>query len=192
MSIESGSVTVYYGPMFSGKTSALLRWPRSLKRSNTKYILLKKRGHKQSDSDSEDLVSSHDGTTHEAYPVDDLCDILDTLKLHDCKVVLIDEGQFFDDLPKFIDRIREMGKACVIAMLDGTFERKPWPTLGEVIAKATEVEKMYAICEYCGGKAPFSMKIAGDNNLIDHAACKYASACNKCWKPFVAPEVAHE
>ena len=188
MSIQPGSVTVYHGPMFSGKTGALLRWPRSLKRSNTKYIVLKKRGHKHATDDAEDLVSSHDGTTHEAYPVDDLCDIIETLALHDCKVVLIDEGQFFDDLPVFIDKLREMGKACVVAMLDGTFERKPWPTLGDVIAKATETEKMYAICEYCGDRAPFSMKIAGDARLVDHSADKYASVCGKCWKPFKASE----
>lgn len=184
MSIQPGSVTVYFGPMFSGKTAALLRWPRSLKRSGTKYIVLKKRGHKHTDSDSEDLVTSHDGTSHEAYTVDDLCDILETLSLHDCKVVLIDEGQFFDDLSVFIDKLREMGKACVIAMLDGTFERKPWPNFGDVVAKATHAEKMYAICEFCGAQAPFSMKIAGDGRLVDHACDKYASVCDKCWKPY--------
>ena len=50
-------------------------------------------------------------------------------------------------------------KVIVISALDGTFERKPFGQIPEIIPHADDLIKMRAICMKCGEEAPFTHRI---------------------------------
>lgn len=64
-------------------------------------------------------------------------------------VVGIDEGQFFSDIVDFCEVLANMNKIVVVAALDGTFERKPFGNIINLIPLAEKVSKLNAVCVYC-------------------------------------------
>ena len=56
--------------------------------------------------------------------------------MKDYDVVGIDEGQFFPDIVKFCDEAANKGKIVVVAALDGTFERKPFGNIVDLVSFA--------------------------------------------------------
>jgi thymidine kinase len=60
-------------------------------------------------------------------------------------VVAIDEGQFFADLTDYCELWANQGKICIVSALDGTFERKPFPSVIGLISLAEEVMKLSGI-----------------------------------------------
>jgi thymidine kinase len=146
-----------------------------------KNVLLVK--HQTDDRYSKDNVSTHDGVAHPAINASHLWD-LDTDLLEKCDVIGIDEGQFFPDLVSFVDCMARRGKTIVIAALDGTFQRKIFPAIAEVIPLCDAIHKFRAVCRDCGKDAPFThikkqpttecTQIIGGNEL-------YEALCRNCW-----------
>ena len=56
-------------------------------------------------------------------------------------------------------------KIIIIAALDGTFDRKPFGNIPELIPLCDEVVKLNAICKDCGDEAPFSFRITHANQV---------------------------
>ena len=50
-------------------------------------------------------------------------------------------------------------KIIIISALDGTFERKPFGQIPQLIPLADEVIKLCAICMRCGDDAPFTHRL---------------------------------
>ena len=48
-------------------------------------------------------------------------------------MVGIDEGQFFPDVVKFCETAANLGKTVLVAALDGTFERKPFGNIIDLV-----------------------------------------------------------
>lgn len=61
-------------------------------------------------------------------------------------IVGIDEGQFFEEIVEFSETMANLGKTVIIAALDGTFERKPFGRILELIPLAENVTKLDAVC----------------------------------------------
>jgi thymidine kinase len=49
----------------------------------------------------------------------------------------------------FCERLANEGKIVIVAALDGTFERKPFNKILELIPFCEKVKKLIAICYYC-------------------------------------------
>ena len=73
-------------------------------------------------------------------------------------VIGIDEGQFFDDVVDFSEEMTNSGKVVVISALSGTFERKSFGKIAELVPKAEEIECLTAICMDCQKEASFTMR----------------------------------
>jgi len=71
----------------------------------------------------------------------------------------IDEGQFFDDIVEFAEKMANSGKIIVIAALDGTFERKRFGRVIDLIPMAERVEKLDAVCMDCKEAAAFTKRL---------------------------------
>ena len=71
----------------------------------------------------------------------------------------IDEGQFFIDIVEVAEYLSEHGKIVVIAGLDGTYERKPFNNIVDLVPKCESIKKLSAICAICGHKAFFTERI---------------------------------
>lgn len=50
-------------------------------------------------------------------------------------------------------------KIVIVAALDGTFERKPFGNILNLIPKAEKVLKLNAVCVYCTKEAAFTKRV---------------------------------
>lgn len=164
---DTGSIHVIIGPMFSGKTSRLLRETDELERQGEVNILLLK-----SDKDtrySSDHIVSHDGILKKCFAVRHLSqDVMSSGSLKEIydssNVVAIDEAQFFGrDLVEFCTKAAEEDqKRVIVAGLDGDFTRCRFGYILDMIPLADTVTKLTGQCHFCNDKALFSKRILGD------------------------------
>lgn len=143
------SLELILGPMFAGKTSALQSIIRRHKSLGIKCAVYKP------DSDTrygEDFyMYSHDQTKVAAYPVKYLSQqqLYDTYR--QSKLIIIEEGQFFQDLYEFVLKAVERDeKHVVVAGLDGDCFRKPFGQILQLIPLADRVTKLNSLCQACG------------------------------------------
>ena len=67
-------------------------------------------------------------------------------KAEEFEIIGIDEGQFFENLVPFCEEMANTGKCVIVAALDGTFERKPFGSVLELIPLSESVTKLDAVC----------------------------------------------
>lgn len=89
--VFEGSIHVIIGPMFSGKTTELIRRVRRHVTAAKKCLLVKYKGDNRYTEDP--LLSTHDQTRMAAKAVSALVEIANAAWHYD--VIAIDEGQFF-------------------------------------------------------------------------------------------------
>ncbi|XP_020238941.1 thymidine kinase a [Cajanus cajan] len=154
-----GEVHVIVGPMFAGKTTALLRRIKSELNAKRSVTLLK------SSKDTRyaiDSVVTHDGVKFPCWALPDLLSFRDKYG-HDAyqklDVIGIDEAQFFDDLYEFCCKAAdEDGKTVIVAGLDGDYLRRSFGSVLHIIPLADSVTKLTARCELCGKRAFFTLR----------------------------------
>ncbi|XP_075418403.1 thymidine kinase, cytosolic isoform X2 [Tenrec ecaudatus] len=130
-----GQVQVILGPMFSGKSTELMRRVRRFQIAQYKCLVIKY----AKDIRYGSGLSTHDRNTMEALPACLLRDV--TQEAQGVAVIGIDEGQFFPDIVEFSEAMANTGKTVIVAALDGTFQRKV-----EVIGGA---DKYHSVCRLC-------------------------------------------
>jgi len=98
-------------------------------------------------------VSSHDGVTVEAEPVDSADEI--SRRLRDTtEVVAVDEAQFLDDgIVDLANRLADRGVRVILAGTDVDFRGLPFGPMPILMCVAEVVDKFQAICVVCGGPA---------------------------------------
>lgn len=128
-------------------------------------------------------VSSHDGEKMSAVSVIRLKDV-NYDNLMNCDIIGVDEGQFFPDVVEFANEWVDRGKVIILAGLDGTFDRKPFGQLLNVIPFADTVEILSAVCVNCGATAPFSKRLNKDNVSEKYIGGveTYAPMCRTCFE----------
>ncbi|MDF9801074.1 thymidine kinase [Catalinimonas alkaloidigena] len=153
--IQAGWIEVICGCMFSGKTEELIR------RLNRAIIA---KQHVEIFKPSLDTryhteeVVSHNQNRIASTVVDKAEDILD--KADSCKVVGIDEAQFFDEgIVEVCNTLANQGKRVIVAGLDMDYEGKPFGPMPYLMAVAEYVTKVHAICAVSGAPASFSFRL---------------------------------
>lgn len=176
-----GSITVYCGPMYAGKTSELLREYSKLEKSGILPALVK---HKS------DIRYS---TTHVRAHSPDLCNIADFIEstlepihtqLMERSHVFIDEGNFFPDVVEVCDSLANHGVHVYVSMLSGTFKLTPFKTTSRMLAICDRLVHLTANCSKCKvNSAPYSHKIAGNTEQIMDVGGqeKYIALCRMCF-----------
>ena len=97
-------------------------------------------------------------------------------------MLAIDEGQFFPDLADACDRWAAQGKSVIVAALDGTFQREPFPVIMALIPRAEEVIKLTAVCVGCGADAAFSRRLSDETDVeVIGGSDKYVAMCRVCY-----------
>jgi thymidine kinase len=189
------SVTLYYGPMFSGKTKKIIevidRYKFKKKENNKKYNLCAiKSSYDTRNKDME--IDSHDNGSSSIicnFKVKKLMSIWNIVKIK-YDVVVIDEGQFFEDIVQFPDLCANNGKDVFIAALDGDYKRNPFGNICKLIPKCENAIKLNAECGECGkAKASFTGKkiIKTTEEIKKECVVEiggkdiYTSLCRKCY-----------
>lgn len=136
-------LTVYCGPMFAGKTLALVRAHNLVPPDDR--IAIKPRMDTRYSADS---IIAHSGESIPAIAMDNLQGIE---KIVGRKTsVFIDEGQFFMDLAEKCNALLALGKDVYIAGLTATAQQRPWPSMSEVMAIADDIVHIKAAeCQTC-------------------------------------------
>uniref|UniRef100_A0A7I4C4I3 Thymidine kinase n=1 Tax=Physcomitrium patens TaxID=3218 RepID=A0A7I4C4I3_PHYPA len=154
-----GSIDVIVGPMFAGKTTALLQRVRKEVDAGRKASLVK------SDKDNRYAVSavvSHDGIQMPCVAVPNLAKFRERVgeeAYKQIEVIGIDEAQFFDDLLEFCQSAADVDhKTIIVAGLDGDFLRRRFGFVLDLIPLADSVTKLHARCELCNQPAPFTFR----------------------------------
>jgi len=183
MDATVGHIEIVLGPMFSGKTTELIRRIRRYKHGNKRCLLIK---YKNDTRYSEEMAATHDRQQEVARSTAKLQDLHHLLPEFD--VVGIDEGQFFPDIVEFSEAAANTGKIVVIAALDGTFQRKPFGSVLSLIPMAEKVTKLSAVCMICYKDAAFTKRLGAELDIeVIGGADKYVSVCRACFRGTSSP-----
>ncbi len=164
---RGGWIEVIAGVMFNGKSEELLRRVRRATIAKRRVQVFK--SHLDERYAGIYRVSSHDGRTTEAIPVDTAAQIAGHIRA-DTQVVAIDEAQFLDEriVPLATD-LAARGVRVILAGTDTDFRGEPFGSMPELMAVAEIVDKLHAICVRCGNPA------SRNQRLIDGRPAPYAS-----------------
>lgn len=163
--------------MFAGKSSELMRRIRRYNVAQKRCLVVK---YRRDTRYSSDCMSTHDKTMLPAISAETLGEVAGALEQVD--VIGIDEGQFFPDLVEFCEKQANLGRIVIVAALDGTFQRKPFGHVLELVPLAEEVFKITAVCMVCKGDAHFSKRISKECDVeVIGGSDKYISVCRQCY-----------
>ncbi|XP_030594221.1 thymidine kinase, cytosolic [Archocentrus centrarchus] len=177
-----GQIQVIFGPMFSGKSTELMRRVRRFQVAQYNCLVIK---YAKDTRYSDTGMATHDKNTMEAVPANSLRDVR-SLALQAC-VIGIDEGQFFPDTVEFCEEMANLGKTIIVAALDGTFQRKPFGNILNLIPLAESVVKLHAVCMQCFKEAAYTKRIGAEKEVeVIGGADKYQAVCRRCYGGLMA------
>jgi thymidine kinase len=88
----------------------------------------------------------------------------------------------FPDIVEFCEELAEKGKTIIVAALDGTFQRKPFGRVLELIPLAEEVTKLNAVCMVCRKDAAFTKRLGSETQVeLIGGSDMYISVCRSCF-----------
>ncbi|NWW92233.1 KITH protein, partial [Rhynochetos jubatus] len=97
-------------------------------------------------------------------------------------VVGVDEGQFFPDIVEFCEGLANAGKTVIVAALDGTFQRKAFGSILNLVPLAESVVKLNAVCMECYREASYTKRLGAEREVeVIGGADKYHSVCRACY-----------
>ena len=176
------SLDLVLGCMFSGKSSYLLSSIRKYKEIGWPVFIVTSSFDKRYTTDAK-IVNHNQEYAHAHVAVKNLKDISDNTMYLESKVVIIEEGQFFEGLEKFVlEAVELYEKHVIVVGLDGDASRKPFGELLNLIPYADNIVKLKAYCKKCndGTEAIFTSNKTGVTTTVDvGGAEKYEALCRK-------------
>jgi thymidine kinase len=182
---SGGWIEVIAGVMFSGKSEELMRRVRRSLIARKRVQVFK--SHLDRRYAGLYKVSSHDGRTIEAVPVDSSEQI--ALRLDPmAQVVAIDEAQFLDTgIVALVTSLAERGRRVLVAGTDTDFRGEPFGAMPQLMAVAEVVSKLHAICVLCGQPASRNQRLLDGRpapwdspTIMVGAADAYEARCRAC------------
>lgn len=188
----AGSIELLIGPMFSGKTTAMISKIRQASFAQKKCYLIKyARDTRYTD---ENVIITHDGmqitsTAEDATAAE--IKVVTTGKLLDLPLseivtfdyVGLDEGQMYPDLIDFCEVLATEGLHIIISALDGDYKRRPFAQVCSLIPLCEKVHKHHGVCMSCRARdSSFTERITGGTATIQIGGREsYRSVCRDCY-----------
>jgi len=182
---RAGWIEVICGVMFSGKSEELIRRVRRAIIAKKKIQVFK--SHLDERYAGIYQVSSHDGRTVNAEPVD-TTEQISRLLLPDTQVVAIDEAQFLDaGIVDLVTSIANRGLRVIVAGTDTDFRGEPFGAMPQLLTVAEVVDKLHAICVVCGNPASRNQRLIGGKparydspTIMVGSTESYEARCRAC------------
>lgn len=172
-----GQIQIIFGPMFSGKTTELMRRLKRYQIAKHKCLIIKYANDNRYDSDG---IATHDRQVLPAVAAMDLKDLKS--KADEYTVIGIDEGQFFPDTVEFAEEMANRGKTVIVAALDGTFQRSGFGNILSLVPLAESVVKLTAVCMICFEEASYTKRTSAETSVeVIGGSEKYIATCRKCY-----------
>lgn len=181
------SLEIIIGPMFSGKTTELLRRLTGYNAINKKCIYV----NSSLDTREDNNFSTHNplikSLNIDSIKVDNIN--YEFLKdVRDYDVIGIDESQLFNGTLEVCVRtlVDEMNKIVIVSGLNGDYKRCKFGKILDLIPHCDSINKLYPYCKTCSEdgkvtKALFSKRICETDNVIDIGYNNYIPVCRLCY-----------
>jgi thymidine kinase len=182
------------GPMFSGKTSRLVDIYKQYTFCNIPVVVI---NHSIDNRYDDELLSTHDHIKIPCIKTDSLKYIWreepetngmfkifrDREQLYFADVILINEGQFFEDLYEVVISMLKFGKKIYIAGLDGDFKRQKFGQILDLIPLCDKITKLTSLCGICKNGTPgiFSKRLTNETQQTIVGFNNYIPVCRKCY-----------
>jgi thymidine kinase len=182
--------------MFSSKTSRLVEIYKQCQFCNISVVVI---NHNIDNRYDDELLITHDKVKIPCVKTSKLSDvwttnilfennknvsrIKDKFNIRNCEVILINEGQFFEDLLEVVIDMLQKGKKIYVCGLDGDFERKKFGTILDLIPLCDKVHKLSSLCSICkdGTYGIFSMRLTEEKEQTVIGSDNYIPVCRKCY-----------
>lgn len=183
--LTGGWIEVVAGVMFSGKSEELMRRVRRAIIARKRVQVFK--SHLDDRYAGLFAVSSHDGRSVEAIPVDSSAQVAARID-PTAHVIAIDEAQFLDDgICDLATSLAMRGRRVIMAGTDTDFRGEPFGPMARLMAIAELVDKLHAICVLCGAPACRNQRLidgvpaAWDSPVIMVGGTEaYEARCRAC------------
>lgn len=188
--IIEGYLELIIGPMFSGKTSRIVEIYEQCKLLNIPVAVI---NHIIDNRYDDNELSTHDKIKIPCIKVNSLTkiwknesfneSIIYYFNLRKANVILINEGQFFEDLFDNVNDMVNCGKKVYICGLDGDFNRKKFGSIIDLIPLCDKVTKLTSLCSLCKNGTPgiFSMRLTNEKEQTIVGSDNYIPVCRKCY-----------
>jgi thymidine kinase len=177
----SGELNLVIGPMYSGKSTELLRIYNKFKR-NYKILVI---NHQSDNRYGNNSVNTHNEDSIESISTEELCTINMGLLTLENDIILIDEGQFFNDLYVFCKNIVEKhNKIVYVFGLSGDSCRKKFGQILDLIPICDNIKHLKSICNKCENVKDASFTLRTSNSIEQVSVGgseEYMAVCRKCW-----------
>ena len=179
---KASYLEIILGPMFSGKTGFLVDIYRKAKFCNNKVIVI---NYIEDTRYSLTELSTHDKVMIPCIQTKTLCELNVNFKdkIDQAEIILINEGQFFKDLFKWVSNLVETtNKRIYVCGLDGDFKQEKFGEILDLIPISDKTRKLNALCAVCkdGTPAPFSFRCSQEKEQMVIGSDNYIPVCRKC------------
>ena len=160
------SLELIVGPMFAGKSSAILSRVRRASTLGWKCYIVTNIIDTRYDASGVSIMT-HDKEGISAVGAKELTPLTQDKDYKYSKLVIIEEAQFFPDLFDFVIHAVEKDKKDVVVVgLDGDSDRKPFGKILDLIPYCDKITKLTSLCKICrdGTPAIFSACVKGDKH----------------------------
>ena len=177
---ETGYLELIIGPMFSGKTSRIVDIYKQYIFCNIPVCVI---NHSIDSRYHKEFLSTHDKIMIPCIRANNLCDIINLKEVIDAQIILINEGQFFEDLYNSVSKLINSSKKVYICGLDGDFEGKKFGQILDLIPLCDKVSKLTSLCSICKDGTPgiFSMRITFETEQTIVGSENYLPVCRQCF-----------
>ena len=191
-----GFLELIIGPMFSGKTSELIK--RYHETLNSLQIKPNKNNFNL-DNDISILAINYDKDTrygmnqiitHDKIAIDcisinefsELYQSNNISSLSNAKYIFINEAQFFQDIKTWVlNQVETYDKNVILCGLDSDFKREKFGEILDLIPHATKITKLCGQCTKCENKAIYTHRISNETNQEVIGANNYIPVCRSCY-----------
>jgi thymidine kinase len=172
--------------MFSGKTSKLVQVYKQCQICNIPVLTINHSNDLERNSTAQ-MLENHDNIQIPCISVELLSSVPQE-KIYQSMVILINEGQFFQDLYLFVVKMLEQNKQVYVAGLDGDFQRNMFGSILQLIPVCDKVDKLTSLCGICkdGTRGIFSRRITSETvQTLVGGSANYIPVCRSCYEKHI-------
>ena len=191
------SITTIIGPMFSGKTTELIRLVKREMLAKKECLIIKHSIDNRFDNNVSNAknkvthhITTHSGLSYHECDIIYLSDfnnkqIIETIKKK-YDVVGIDEGFFFKGINNFCNKLANNGILVLVSTLEGSYKQEIFSEIADLVASSEKVIKLTAVCMKCQqNDASFTIRIIdSDEKFLVGGEEIYQCVCRSCLNQF--------
>jgi len=178
--MSSGYLELIVGPMFSGKTTRLVEIYNKYNRTNKKVVAI---NYSKDTRYNDKMLSTHDKVMIPCIFSENLSELYNHPDIQNCDIVLINEGQFFEDIFEYTyELVEKSNKRVYVCGLDGDYARRKFGNLLDLIPLCDNITKLRSNCSECNNEALFSHRVSTEKEQVVVGVDNYISLCRQCYQ----------